>query len=216
MTWVATSYYNLNSVINLIVISMKTIKIQSLMKTGKLFAMLAISATLFFVSCSDDDDPDPVNEEEVITTMTITLVPQGGGDTVTLQSRDLDGDGPNPPEVTVSGPLLTNTDYNGTIVLLNETETPAEDITEEVEEEAEEHQFFFEVSGSLSASTTYSNFDGDGNPLGTEFVLEAGDASVGNFTVTLRHEGKKPNDGTLADAGGETDITQTFNLTITP
>jgi len=186
------------------------------MKTGKFVALMAISASLFFVSCSNDDDPDPVNEEEVITTMTITLVPQGGGDTVTLQTRDLDGDGPTAPVVTVSGPLLANTNYNGSIELLNETEEPAEDITEEVEEEAEEHQFFFEVGGSLSASTTYSNFDGNGDPLGTEFVLEAGDASVGNFTVTLRHEGKKPNDGTLADAGGETDIAQTFNLTITP
>ncbi len=187
------------------------------MKTGKFVALMAISASLFFVSCSNDDDnPDPVNEEEVITTMTITLVPQGGGDTVTLQSQDLDGDGPNAPVINVSGPLMTNTDYSGTIVLLNETETPPENITEEVEEEDDEHQIFFAVGGSLSASTSYDNFDGDGNPLGTEFTFEAGDASVGSFTVTLRHEPKKPNDGTLADAGGETDIAQTFNLTITP
>jgi hypothetical protein len=194
---------------------MNSIKNQSIMKSGKLLWLLAISAALFS-SCSNDDDPDPVNEEEVITTMTITLVPQGAGETITLQSRDLDGDGPNPPEITVSGNLASNTDYNGSIELLNETETPPEDITEEVEEEAEEHQFFFTIGASLSASTTYANFDGDGNPLGTQFVLEAGDASVGNFIVTLRHEGKKPNDGTLADAGGETDIAQSFPLTITP
>ncbi|MEJ2163614.1 MAG: type 1 periplasmic binding fold superfamily protein, partial [Robiginitalea sp.] len=98
------------------------------MKSGKLLWLLAISAALFS-SCSNDDDPDPVNEEEVITTMTITLVPQGAGETITLQSRDLDGDGPNPPEITVSGNLASNTDYNGSIELLNETETPPEDIT---------------------------------------------------------------------------------------
>lgn len=194
---------------------MKTIKTISLMKTGKFLSLLALSAILL-ASCSDDDDPEPVNEEEVITTMTITLVPRGGGNTIILQSQDLDGDGPNPPEVTVSGDLTANTIYDGSIELLNETETPAEDITEEVEEEAEEHQFFFTVGSSLSATTVYSNFDGNGDPLGTEFELEAGDPSTGTLGFTLRHDLKKPNDGTLADAGGETDIAQTFDITIIP
>jgi hypothetical protein len=111
---------------------------------------------------------------------------------------------------------MANTDYRGSIVLLNETETPPENITEEVEEEAEEHQFFFTIGGTLSAATSNLNVDGKGDPLGTEFTFEAGDASVGSFAVTLRHDLKKPNDGTLSDAGGETDIAQTFDLTITP
>ena len=184
------------------------------MKFLKLFSIIALSS-LLFIACSDDDDaPEPVNEEEVITTMTVTLSPQGGGTNITLQTRDLDGDGPDPPVVTVSGDLAANTTYDGAIELLNETETPAEDITEEVEEEDDEHQFFFAVGGGLDATTDYANFDGDGNPLGTEFTLTTTDASTGNLTITLRHEPKKPNDGTLADAGGETDIAQTFDLTI--
>ena len=185
------------------------------MKFLKLFSIFALMG-LFLVSCSDDDDanPEPVNEEEVITTMTILLTPQGGGTNITLQTRDLDGDGPDAPVVTVSGDLLASTTYDGTIELLNETETPPEDITEEVEEEDDEHQFFFFVGGGLDATTAYSNFDGDGNPLGTEFTLTAGNASSGTINFTLIHEGQKPNDGTLADTGGETDITQTFNLTI--
>lgn len=185
------------------------------LKNPKAWLPVMAAAGLFLASCSNDD-PDPVNEEEVITTMTITLTPDGGGDVVTLQSRDLDGDGPNPPVVTVSGPLLASTTYNGSIELLNETETPAEDITEEVEEEANEHQFFFTVGGSLSATTDYGNFDGNGDPLGTVFTLRAVGASAGSFSVTLRHDLKKPNDGTLSDAGGETDIAQTFDLTIIP
>ena len=180
------------------------------------FLFMSLLALALFSACSNDDDgnPDPVNEEEVITTMTVTLVPQSGGTSITLLSRDLDGDGPNPPEVSVSGPLAAGVSYDGTIVLLNETETPAENITEEVEEEDDEHQFFFAIGGGLNATTAYSNFDGDGNPLGTQFVILAGNASTGSMTVTLRHEPKKPNDGTLSDAGGETDIAQTFNLTI--
>ena len=170
---------------------------------------------LFFISCSDDDDSvDPVNEEEVITTMTVTLNAQAGGSTITLQTRDLDGDGPDAPVVTVSGDLAASTTYDAAIVLLNETESPAEDITEEVEEEDDEHQFFFVVGGGLDATIDYANFDGDGNPLGTEFTLTTGAASSGSLAITLRHEPKKPNDGTLSDAGGETDITQSFNLTV--
>ena len=182
------------------------------MKFLKLFSILALTG-LFFISCSDDDDSvDPVNEEEVITTMTITL--NGGGSTITLQTRDLDGDGPDAPVVTVSGNLAASTTYEGRIELLNETESPAEDITEEVEEEDDEHQFFFVVGGGLDATTEYGNFDGDGNPLGTEFTLTTGAASAGTLQVTLRHEPMKPNDGTLGDAGGETDIAQSFSLTV--
>lgn len=165
-----------------------------------------------FVSCSNDDDnPAPIDEEEVITTMNVRLT--ASGSPVTLRSQDLDGDGPNPPEITVSGNLVANTTYNGSIELLNETETPAEDITAEVEEEDEEHQFFFTATGAIT-SVDYDDEDGDGNPVGLSFTLTTGDAGSGTLQITLRHEPKKPNDGTLADAGGETDIAQTFTLVV--
>jgi hypothetical protein len=183
------------------------------MKTLKSFILLTIGI-LTFSSCSDDDPaPEPINEEEIITTFTATLVPQGGGNIITLQTRDLDGDGPNPPEVTVSGNFLPSTVYDGTLVLLNETETPAENITDEVEEEDEEHQFFYSVGGGLDVTAEYANFDGNNNPLGTAFALTTGTASSGTLGFTLRHEPVKPNTG-LADAGGETDLVVTFSVTI--
>ncbi|MBW1298905.1 type 1 periplasmic binding fold superfamily protein [Aquimarina litoralis] len=189
------------------------------MNTRKFLSMLAI-AGLFAYSCSDDDDnPTVVNEEEVITTMTVTLT--AGTDVVTLTSRDLDGpDGPNAPVITVSGPLTANTTYTGEVSLLNETETPAENVNEEIEEEADEHQFFYDVASTLNATTAYTDTEADyppnmgTNPVGITFSLVTTDASTGSLTVTLRHEPKKPNDGTLADAGGDTDIAQSFDLTI--
>ena len=176
--------------------------------------VLAIIAALVF-SCSDDDDenPEPVNEEEVITTMIVSLTPQGGGDTITLQSQDLDADGPNAPVITVSGDLNDFTTYDGSIELLNETEDPVEDITAEVEEEADEHQFFFASTGSI-AGITYGDTDGNGNPLGLVFVLSTQQPGNASLTITLRHEPLKPNDGTLQNAGGETDIAQTFDITV--
>ena len=178
-----------------------------------LFAMVL----LLSVSCSSDDDtptiPKVVIEEEIITTATITLTPEATGTPVTLQTRDADGDGPNPPVITVSGNLLSGTVYNGSIELLNETESPAGNVTEEVEEKANEHQFFYDFSEGLNATIETTDVDDNGYPVGIEFKLTTAAASTGRFTVTLRHEPKKPNTG-ISDAGGSTDIETTFDLTI--
>ena len=183
------------------------------MKTVK-FLSTTIFATALIFSCSSDDDstPEPVLEEEVITTMTITLTADGQADVI-LQTQDLDGDGPDLPVVTVSGNLSSNTNYSGSITLLNETEDPAENITEEIEEEDLEHQFFYSVGSGLDAQTDYNDADSEGNPLGLDFVLSTYSASSGTITFTLRHEPNKPNMG-LDDAGGETDIETIFNVSI--
>ncbi|WP_350291772.1 type 1 periplasmic binding fold superfamily protein [uncultured Croceitalea sp.] len=184
------------------------------MKTIKYLSILLTSGLLFF-SCSDDDNggnPAPVNEEEVITTLNITLTPSGGGTAVTFSYQDLDADGPNPPVVSAPD-LAGNTTYNATIEVLNETESPAEDITAEVQAEDDEHQFIFEIGGSV-ASATATDTDGDGNPVGLSFDLVTNTAGAGTLTVTLRHEPTKPNDGTLTGAGGETDIAAPFTFTI--
>jgi hypothetical protein len=188
------------------------------MNTFKKVSILFLS-TLVFTACSNDDDnPTPVNEEEVITTLAATLVPVGGGTTVTLETRDLDGDGPNAPVVTVSGPLAVGTVYNGSLELLNETESPAESINAEIEEEDDEHQFFFQASNSI-ATFAYSDVDGNGNPLGLEFTLTTSDVSGnGNITITLRHEPNKDaagvTEGDITNAGGETDIQAVFAVSV--
>ena len=186
---------------------------QKQMKNVQLLATV-IFATILFASCSNDDDtPEPVNEEEPLTTLTVTLEPQGGGTTITLQTRDLDDEGPEPPVVTVSRNLTAGVTYNGTIVIHNETVNPPENVTEEIEEEDVDHQFFYTVAGGLDVTTEYGNFDSNGNPLGTEFTLTAGTASSGVLTFTLRHLPIKPNTG-LDDAGGNTDIAAPFNVII--
>ena len=182
------------------------------MKINKFLPMLLL-LLVTAASCSKDDDPLPeaVNEEEVITTMEVTLT--SGASVIILKTQDLDGDGPNAPVVTVSGNLAAGTTYDGVMKFLNELESPAENITEEVEEEDLEHQVFFTVGSGLDVTTEYSNFDSAGNNLGTQFKLTAGSASSGNLTFSLVHEPTKPNTG-LASAGGETDIDATFSITI--
>ena len=157
--------------------------------------------------------PEPINEEEVITTVILTLTPESGEEVI-LTTLDPDGDGPNEPETTISGSFAENTQYQGAVRFLNETETPAEEITDEVIEEADEHQVFYTISDGLNITTEYlAPFDSNDNPLGVNISLVTGEASSGSLTVTLRHEPVKPNDG-LDSAGGETDIATTFNVSI--
>jgi hypothetical protein len=185
---------------------MKTIKT---MKTIKLLAILFISA-LTFTACSEDDhdDHDHDHENEVITTVTYTLT--NGNDQVVLTYKDLDGDGGNNPTYDISGPLSANTTYTGEIKLLNETESPAEDITEEIKEEEDEHEFFYTTTvAGLAIEKT--DVDDDGNPVGLETSVIPGGAGSGSITIVLKHEPTKPNDGTSSDAGGSTDIEVTFN-----
>ena len=190
------------------------------MKTLKQLSLILL-ASIVFTACSNDDDvsnQEPVNEEEVITTLKATLTPVGGGTPITLQTQDLDGDGPDPAVITVSSALAVNTTYDGSLLLLNETESPAEEINEEIEEEDDEHQFFYQASNAV-ATFAYADFDGNGNPVGLEFTLTtAATASAGNFTITLRHEPSKSaegvSDGEITNAGGETDIQAVFPVVI--
>ena len=184
----------------------------------KIFKYALLAIPFLYFSCDDDDDtPEPINEEEVITTMTVTLSASDGSGTVVLQTQDLDGDGPNEPVVTVSGPLSSATSYSGSIEWLNEMEDPAEIVTEEILEEADEHQVFFSASDGLPLQFVYTApFDSMGNPVGINFVLapqNAGDTGSGNLTITLVHEPTKPNDG-LDTAGGSIDIQTSFPVTI--
>lgn len=193
---------------------MKTMHVNPFLK----ITALSVLGGAWLLSCSDDD-PEPINETEVITTVTVTLMPTaGGGETITLQFRDLDGDGPGTPDITVSGEFSVNTDYSGSISLLNETVSPAEDITEEVATEKEEHQFFFQTEAGLQITTSYADQDSNGNPVGLAFNLSAGEVSSGIFTVTLIHEPDKTAmgvaDGNIAHAGGETDVQVSFNVSI--
>lgn len=184
------------------------------MKTYK-YAFVLLLTTLLFSSCSSDDNPDPVNEEEIITTVRLTLTPQQPNDVVIFESQDLDGDGPDEPVITITGTINPQIEYLGSILFLNELESPAENITLEVLEEADEHQVFYAFTGDSGSTTTYSDLDQNGNPIGVSFSFNSGNVSSDNaVTVTLRHEPNKMaegvSDGLIANAGGETDVEVTF------
>jgi hypothetical protein len=184
------------------------------MKNSK-FLALTLVTILSFSSCNNDD-PEIVNEVELITTVTTTLT--AGASVITLKSVDLDGDGPNKPVVTVSGDLKTNTTYNGTTSFLNESVTPADNITKEILEEGDAHQLFYQSPTAIGIFS-YGDQDKNGKPIGLTFTLKTGtNATSGNLTVTLRHEPNKNATGVVSgditNAGGATDAFVTFPVKV--
>lgn len=178
------------------------------------WAILALPLVLLF-SCGDDEEPMIINQEELITTLTYDLTPVDGGTTVQISFQDLDGDGDGAP-VVVGGTLAANTEYNGTIGLLDQSTTPEEVITTEVQEEDDEHQLFFSTAMNLTIS--YEDMDENSLPLGLQTKLTTGDAEEGNLTITLIHEPEKTESGVSAgditNAGGETDIQVTIPIKV--
>ena len=170
-----------------------------------------------FVFASCNDEPvEPENPEELITTVTYTMAPQGGGDAVVFEFKDLDGDGGDAPTTTV-GDLAANTVYTGSVTFLNESESPAEDITAEVAEEDDEHQVFYTIDGA-DITVEYTDSDGGGNPVGLSTTLTTGATGSGTLTLTLKHEPVKTADGVaggdITNADGETDVEVVFPVNI--
>lgn len=184
------------------------------MQKNILTIMVLLIFIFSFSACVND--PTIPHEEELITTLKYTLTADSSGIPIILTFQDLDGDGGNDPTI-VGGTLAANTTYTASIELLNEIEQPAESISEEVEEEAEEHQFFFQSTVD-GLSIDYADQDADGNPIGLASTLTTTNAGTGTITIILRHEPNKTGDnvadGDITNAGGETDIEVTFDVDV--
>ena len=160
--------------------------------------MWSLIGVMGLVACEGVDEPgDDTEEGEVITTVVLELV--GSTDTITATWADPEDDGdPVIDDIT----LTAGETYAMSVSFLNELEDPAEDITEEIMDEDDEHQVFFTgtaVDGpaedNAGAPTThaYADTDANGLPVGLENDLTAEAAGNGMFTVTLRH--LPPEDG---------------------
>lgn len=179
----------------------------------KVFHILMLMVVIIGLSSCEKDDPVIPNEGELITTLIYTLTPQNGGESVVLSFSDM---GMGQPEV-VTGTLKANTNYSGAIKLLNEIEIPVIDISEEVKEEGDEHQFFY-LSTIEGLDVNYTDVDEDGLPIGLATQLVTKAAGSGELTIILRHEPAKDapgvSDGDITNAGGETDIEVTFEVDV--
>ncbi len=183
----------------------------------KFFLLCLALISIGFNSCGDDHDHE--NESELITTVVYTLTPSSGVPVV-MTFKDIDGDGGKAPVITTSGSLKSTETYNGSLVLLNESVSPAVDITKEINAEDEAHQFFFEVTGALQGklAITYEDKDSQNNPVGLKTKVKPSGTGTGKLKITLRHEPNKKASGvasgSIANAGGETDIEVSFDIEV--
>ncbi|MBK8226309.1 MAG: type 1 periplasmic binding fold superfamily protein [Flavobacteriales bacterium] len=179
-------------------------------------ALLLISISLLASACKPDEEEDPHNhgdhdhnEEELITTVRASFTQVGGGHSAEFSWIDIDGDGGNAPVIT-GDTLLVGTSYNAALLLLNESVSPADTVSNEVADEAEAHQFFFSTTGGSLTWASYGDTDANGLPIGLLSTWVAMGAGSGGITITLRHEPNKSaagvSGGDITNAGGETDI----------
>ena len=192
-----------------------------------LLTLLAGLAFLGLQSCNDDDDPPIENPEEEITKVVLTFTnTQDATDVVTAEWLDADGEGGGAPVIDDIN-LTANMNYELSIEFFNTLETPEEDITEEVDEEADEHMIFFAFTNDIfqdpagngnadnrSDAINYNDQDSNGQPLGlsTDWVTAAA-ATTGTFRVILKHQ-PDIKSATSTSADGESDVDVTFPLDI--
>lgn len=176
--------------------------------------MVIMAFATVFTSCKKDKDlvpvPQPVqNEPEIVTTIKLTLVDSSNASNIaTATFRDPDGEGGSGPDIFDTLEIQPNKTYYASIILLNELASPVDTISNEVEEEKNDHQFFFQYSG-ISVTLTYLDFDTNvpALPVGLSTKWKTGAIATGSSTVTLKHQpGIK--DGNITT--GETDVEVTF------
>jgi hypothetical protein len=171
-----------------------------------------LSLSLFQTSCKKKTTTPPnPNEEELITTFKITFTDSAGVQPSTsAMYRDLDGDGGVGPSIFDSIKLKPNTTYNASILLLDETKTPADTISNEVLEEGAEHLFCF---SSPASYLTIQRTDKDVNNLEIGLQSKWKTMGSGNTSVqiVLRHQ---PDVKTGACEPGASDLDLTFQTLI--
>jgi len=175
------------------------------MKTHKIKYLL-FALIMFTYACDSTEPDEGPGEEELITLVTVSLVSDAG--TLNFAASDPDGDGAG---FTIDDMnLASNTTYQGSITF--EDTVNGEDITEEVEEEADEHQVHYLPSSGLNLTAAINDTDSNELPLGLDFTLTTGDASTGTLRVVLGHYDDDPKDGTsLSD---ESDVDINYSVTI--
>jgi hypothetical protein len=170
--------------------------------TIKQFNNLTIAAILTFSSCKKDDPKKPVitNPQEVLTTVLINGYNLNDSSNLNYQFNykweDLDGDGGNNPIIdTIT--LDTGVIYSCKVLIIDKTKTPFDTVSVAIEEEKNEHQFFYTPSSNLTGKFSTEILDFDDNnpklPVGLKFKLITKSNQsyslplIGNLNLVLSH-----------------------------
>lgn len=167
---------------------------KSWLATGLAFGLLGIA-------CGDDDSDvnDLPDDFEIIDEIEFTFTSSVAGESVVITAKDPDGPGAEdfsfePESITLS----SSTAYDLNIIIRNTIDD--EDVTEEIQEEAEEHLVIFTYGDSLEGEITdvESNYvdeqEGEDYPVGLASQVVTDVAGETTLRVILAHlpGGEKP------------------------
>lgn len=179
-------------------------------------AAIVFALALSIHSCKKDKDPvnpsggtPPPDEAELITTLKLIFTDSATSVKTAFTFADPDGEGGNAPTQFDTIMLAPSKTYYTQIILLNESVSPVDTISNEVQAENDEHLFCYTPTG---ANITIARIDSDGTyEVGLESKWITGLISTGTVNIILKHQpGIK--DGTCSP--GDTDIELDFNCKI--
>lgn len=188
----------------------------------KNIALFAAAATLLFAACKKEKNETPTeNENEEITTVKLTFTNKAvPAEKVIATWKDLDGSGGTAPVIDKIN-LKANTTYTLATEVLDETKNPPDNVTGEIEEEADEHRLFHlffvnanaPVTDSVNTAATVIPLDKDANnlPIGLEVSVATKAAFTGFLRMVVRHQPGTKN-GTYGP--GSTDASAEFPIEI--
>ncbi len=150
------------------------------------------TAIFSFSSCKKDDPKKPVdtNPQEVLTTILIKGYNLNDSSNSKYQFsykwEDLDGDGANAPIID-SLILDTGIVYNCEILIIDKTKIPFDTVSNEIEEEKNEHQFFYAPNTNLIGkfSTEILDFDDNNPKLPVGLKIKISTKSNQNYALPL-------------------------------
>lgn len=192
------------------------------------YIIAAFLAGVFVLTGCDNEEPEPVNEPEVITDVKLIFTNDANAnDVVEARAQDPDGEGVEELRILDDITLKVNTTYTLTYEILNSLVSPAEDIGEEILDEDDEHQIFFQFTEGAFTNPTgngnidrasdpinYNDSDDNNRPVGLSTTWTTSATAIdGTFTAKLQHQPDVKTD-TSGATDGDTDFDLTFTLKV--
>jgi hypothetical protein len=184
---------------------MKTISINRI-----IFTFLLISLVC---SCKKDktNEPIPINQSELITKVQLVFRDSITNSIVQIATFS-DIDGPGGIVATIDSILLPSSKtYYMDILVLDETKSPVDTISNEVLDEGDVHLFVFSPNPSANfIETTILDMDINFKPIGLLSILHTTNGGLGTYTVELRHFDSEA--AKAANTAFDTDVSITFGV----
>ena len=181
------------------------------------FALTAGLIMFLFFACKKDEKTvsPPLPGNEFLTT--VRLVATNTADPSDVQTASVTDTSqiPHPPD-SINHPTLklkAGATYNVSVLFLDETKTPAANVTDDIYDRRNYHLICFDVIGGINLTVNRTDHDTNNPslPIGLLDTFTTGAAGTGKLNVQLRHQ---PNAKNGSCDPGSSDADVDFNIVI--